>query len=884
MANYRRKEVGEGQYDEYDTPSRPRPSQAVTPDSDSFDFPPSLDQLTDNLELGKGQQEIWEEIYKLGVSGVDKYIELPQIVVVGDQSSGKSSVLEAITGVPFPRNSGMCTKFPTQINLRKAPTTSFSVDLKPDLSHSEVDKARISRFKDMIRGEQDLGVIVKRAEQTIWPHGQSVNSASKDTLQLDFSGPKKDYLTLVDLPGIIHANASNIMSDDEIVAIKELAIEYMRNPRSIILCVISAANDLNLQMVPNLARQIDPSGSRTLGVITKPDRIDSPESEEMFIRLAKNEIIKFELGWHVLRNRSNDKGEKNSSAKDRDARERQFFKESRWNVLDEQNLGIDALKQKMSSLLLHRFAEVIPHVVAQIEGRLDSCKRELADLGEGYGDVVQMRSKMREWCDVSGDYVSNAAEGYYRDHYKTRFFDTESENRSSDARIRKLRARINAENFRFEEELRMMGHAVEIEGVHPPTSNRRRSRQDSTKYPVRMTKAEFSDKRVEPVVRESAGQELVGDSNPLLVYKMFQKQSQSWDVIAERHMTIIAGLCESFLREVLDFVWPATISEKVFAALVEERLERRTEDATHEVQRLCKDRTRYAKSYDPEYGNLWKRWERKFMEVSGGDPANPQLRPTTGSEQYLAKMLAFYDVTLKVFMSNIIVQVVERHLVDDLERIFDTARVHDMPDEAIEEIFKEDEAIRNRRAQLLAERASMEAGLKSARRLAAKKNLKVVSIPSPSFTSSVELQLTFEWQYDTTTIESDTLENTDELSPTAAINAANPPLPQRQRRPETPEPTRLSSVRSSNPFYPAAPPTQAPASPYINDTSPSRPAAPVVPPPVPPYVPQSGDGIRVRGDNDLPRDDRGGRRAGGSTGMPGGYTEEDARRYAAGRR
>jgi hypothetical protein len=218
-----------------------------------------------------------------------------------------------------------------------------------------------------------------------------------------------------------------------------------------------------------------------------------------------------------------------------------------------------------------------------------------------------------------------------------------------------------------------------------------------------------------------------------------------------------------------------------------------------------------------------------------------------------------------------------------LERIFDTTRVHDMPDEAIEEIFKEDEAIRNRRAQLLAERSSMEAGLKSARRLAAKKNLKVVSILSSSFAEfTAKVVLTFDLQYDTTAIESEILENSDISFPAAVVN---PPLPQRQRRPETPEPSRLSSVRSSNTFYSGAPPTQVPSSPYIDNTSPSRPSAPAaVPPPVPPYVPQSGDGIRVRGDNDVSRDDRSGRRVGGSTGMPGGYTEDDARRYAAGRR
>jgi hypothetical protein len=182
----------------------------------------------------------------------------------------------------------------------------------------------------------------------------------------------------------------------------------------------------------------------------------------------------------------------------------------------------------MSKLLLQRFAEVIPHVVSQIEQRLDVCKKNLADLGEGYGDVEQMRAKMQEWCKRSTDYVYNAAEGYYRDHYKTSFFDSSS----SDARIRKLRARINAENIRFEEELRTMGHTVEITDIHSPSPNRRRARVDGSKIPSRMSRGEFIDKMVEPVIRESAGQELLGDSNPLLVYKLFQKQSENWDTIA----------------------------------------------------------------------------------------------------------------------------------------------------------------------------------------------------------------------------------------------------------------------------------------------------------------------------------------------------------------
>jgi hypothetical protein len=78
-------------------------------------------------------------------------------------------------------------------------------------------------------------------------------------------------------------------------------------------------------------------------------------------------------------------------------------------------------------------------------------------------------------------------------------------------------------------------------------------------------------------------------------------------------------------------------------------------------------------------------------------------------------------------MSNVVVQVIERHLVDELETIFEYSRVHDFEDEKIIKIFEEDEYIRDSRVRLQAERASLEGGLKSARRLAARKDLKVVS-------------------------------------------------------------------------------------------------------------------------------------------------------------
>lgn len=78
-----------------------------------------------------------QKIDKLFACGVGDYIGLPQLVVVGDQSSGKSSVLEGLTNLPFPRDSGLCTRFATQITFRRAPETNISVSIIPSKDASQ---------------------------------------------------------------------------------------------------------------------------------------------------------------------------------------------------------------------------------------------------------------------------------------------------------------------------------------------------------------------------------------------------------------------------------------------------------------------------------------------------------------------------------------------------------------------------------------------------------------------------------------------------------------------------------------------------------------------------------------------------------------------------
>ena len=95
---------------------------------------------------GLGDPACLEKIDRLFACGVGDLINLPQIVVVGDQSSGKSSVLEAMIQKPLPRDSGLCTRFATQIIFKRFPADSISISIIPGANASEDHKTCLQRW------------------------------------------------------------------------------------------------------------------------------------------------------------------------------------------------------------------------------------------------------------------------------------------------------------------------------------------------------------------------------------------------------------------------------------------------------------------------------------------------------------------------------------------------------------------------------------------------------------------------------------------------------------------------------------------------------------------------------------------------------------------
>lgn len=496
------------------------------------------------------QLALLDSIDRLRLQGISKYVSLPQIIVCGDQSSGKSSVLEALSGVSFPIKSSLCTRFPTELVLRRAPHFSARVSIIPDESRSEGEKVSLREFRAELRGFNGLPEVVEQAKLAmgITPHGRSF---AKDILRVEVTGPNRPHLTIVDLPGLIHTETKTQTRHD-VELIQDLVQSYMRQSRCIILAIVSAKNDFANQVVLKLAREADPLGNRTLGVITKPDTlVPGGESENLFISLANNQEVFFKHGWHVVKNMDSEEGE--WTHEQRDAEETKFFETSSWKGLRSSCLGIAKLRGRLSRLLLGHIATELPSLMSEINKMLETCRNRLEELGDPRANTRDQRAYLLQVSHVFQTLVTTSVGGHYD---KTDdFFESALTEEGYQQRLRAIIQNLNED---FAEEMRTKGHYREIVDKLP---DKKPSRPKPGR-PIPVTREEFII-HIQQLMRRARGFELPGTFNPLLVRDLFHEQSQPWEAIVRRHVENVWKAACRFIKLVVTWVADETTAKSL---------------------------------------------------------------------------------------------------------------------------------------------------------------------------------------------------------------------------------------------------------------------------------------------------------------------------------
>lgn len=566
-----------------------------------------------------------DQIDQLRRSGVDEFVNLPQVVAVGAQSAGKSSVLEAISGLEFPRSESKCTRFAIEIKLRRSKEDKRSICIIPANDRSEKHRDRIARFNAMVDTNCDFTNLIGLAFDAMDIKDNPGRFSSRDVLRVEKSGPTQSHLTIVDLPGLIQTSSLS-QSQEDVNDIKAISEHYVKNPRTIILAIVSAAYDFANQSVIRLARRYDPTGARTIGVITKPDKAEGSRLDE-YVDLAKNRPIKLNLGWHVVRNRT--LNESHFTAEQRRRAELDFFTNEKWKSLKKTNVGVDSLRSKLSQQQQRHFRNEIPKVQNEIAQELEECNRELENLGQGKDTEEQMRVELQRLCGESCKLIDLAVEGNYKD---AKFFPRAAIGEKTP--IERLRVCVVEQNCHFAHDICRFGQKIDLTddaGAKSTDGNTGSlARQSMTRY-------EYIQVEVRSLMKQSTGQELEGDINPLIVYELFQRYSTDWSLFAHAHKAEVEKLCDQFLTRVVDYIWPEYMRENLRQVLLDPHMKRLVVDATEEAKQIYKDRERYVRSYDPDFLERIKTWR---VEPGLEDLEEQDLI----AAQLMHKMLIFYDV------------------------------------------------------------------------------------------------------------------------------------------------------------------------------------------------------------------------------------------------
>ncbi|KAF8159271.1 dynamin protein dnm1 [Crassisporium funariophilum] len=327
-------------------------------------------------------------------------LDMPQLVVVGSQSAGKSSVLETIVGRDFlPRGQGIVTRRPLVLQLIHTPEQS-------ETSTSATPYREWGQFLHIDKKFTDFNEIRKEIEQETFRVAGQNKGVSKLPISLRIYSPDVLDLTLVDLPGLTKIPVGDQPSDIE-RQIRNLVLDYISKPNSVILAVSPANVDLANSESLKLARSVDSQGRRTIGVLTKLDLMDAGTNA---LDILTGRVYPLKLGFIGIVNRSQQDINLDKSMHDALDSETEFFKNHpAYRNIAHKN-GTKYLAKTLNQVLINHIREKLPDMKARLNTLMGQAQQELNSFGDSaiFGDKNQQGALiLRLMTQFARDFVSS---------------------------------------------------------------------------------------------------------------------------------------------------------------------------------------------------------------------------------------------------------------------------------------------------------------------------------------------------------------------------------------------------------------------------------------------------------------------------------------------
>ncbi|KAH9991155.1 Dynamin central region-domain-containing protein [Russula vinacea] len=318
-------------------------------------------------------------------------LDMPQLVVVGSQSAGKSSVLENIVGRDFlPRGQGIVTRRPLVLQL----------------VHTPGDGEEWGQFLHVDKRFVDFNEIRREIEQETFRVAGQNKGVSKLPIHLRICSPNVLDLTLVDLPGLTKIPVGDQPSDIE-RQIRSLVLEYISKPNCVILAVSAANVDLANSDSLKLARSVDPQGRRTIGILTKLDLMDAGTHAQ---DVLTGRVYPLKLGFIGVVNRSQRDIDADKCMSDALESETEFFRSHpQYRNIAIKN-GTKYLAKTLNQVLLNHIRDKLPDMKARLNTLMGQAQHELNSFGDEaiYGDTNQARALvLRLMTQFARDFVTS---------------------------------------------------------------------------------------------------------------------------------------------------------------------------------------------------------------------------------------------------------------------------------------------------------------------------------------------------------------------------------------------------------------------------------------------------------------------------------------------
>ncbi|KAK3352914.1 P-loop containing nucleoside triphosphate hydrolase protein [Lasiosphaeria hispida] len=642
-------------------------------------------------ELLKDQGPVFEVICETQMQGLCEHIDGPQIIMVGDRSAGKTSVLEAISGIRFPVDDNHSTRFATELILRKSRRSEANVKLRRENCDtftqiaSAGDPEEVSQFIEEAKKRMEIG--------------PDRNTLHNEVLRVEICGPEVPHLTLVDLPGSPQdVNETQGNEDAEIA--NRLAGKYMSQESGIILAVVSASTKLATQKILEEVTKHDPKQKRTLGIVTKPDEVEEgSEHEQQCISLVRNEHAnhKLALGWHVLRN---PKGQYHDNVG------AEFFQSGAWNTISHQDRGPQSLRWKLSRILHDHLKRKLPAFIGNLEANFKQRNIEL----EGLGDRRTLPKELHSYLmKISSNFHSLALDGV-RGNYVDKFFgglylDTKVKS-YSDLHIRKLHALVGDLNNTFCFVIGAKGkiqHFEDEEGKHDKDSS---SSPEHIKPFIDLYSIDGSSislnnikTKVDQITLESQSTQFLGSPGDKVTLRLLRDQSKTWETISIQHVNLVADFAKSFVEKIIFHITKR--SSKTATALlnryVDPFFDERKEYLHGKVAELLES---YKTGYVLEPLRADFKFRTKHYQTTEHcGKASLDASSRHSPEQAIDAILQYYKISLGIFAQNVMTLALHNCLISCIPGIFTPNMVLEMCDQEIKDIAAESpQALREREA------------------------------------------------------------------------------------------------------------------------------------------------------------------------------------------